>query len=192
MKFRWNWAWIGIKPALRPKRRFRNERLPAQHNARSAFKPKRIESANAQIDEFHFSFRWIGTSWSEKHKVDKNIWWWCWRFEKRPEKDSIKNKVNGKWNQKVWSCKYSSRLRIDKDYSLYRLVYRLYTICRNVEFWWSFFQEQELEELIEASKKDIYFPVSCQEYADNGATQNGSYRVQPNANISRKYISLIL
>ena len=53
-------------------------------------------------------------------------------------------------------------------------------------------EEQELEELIEASKNDIYFPVSCQEYSDNGATQNGSYRVQPNTNISRKYISLIL
>ena len=49
-------------------------------------------------------------------------------------------------------------------------------------------QEKELEELIEASKNDVYFPVSCQEYADNGATQNGSYRVQPNTNVSRKYI----
>ena len=49
-------------------------------------------------------------------------------------------------------------------------------------------KEKELEELIEASKNDIYFPVSCQEYANNGATQNGSYRVQPNTNISRKYI----
>ena len=49
-------------------------------------------------------------------------------------------------------------------------------------------KDKELEELIEASKNDIYFPISCQEYADNGATQNGSYRVQPNTNISRKYI----
>ena len=49
-------------------------------------------------------------------------------------------------------------------------------------------KEKELEELIEASKNDIYFPISCQEYADNGATQNGSYRVQPNTNISRKHI----
>ena len=49
-------------------------------------------------------------------------------------------------------------------------------------------KDKELEELIEASKNDVYFPVSCQEYADNGATQNGSYRVQPNTNISRKYI----
>ena len=49
-------------------------------------------------------------------------------------------------------------------------------------------KDKELEELIEASKNDIYFPVSCQEYADNGATQNGSYRVQPNKNISRKCI----
>ena len=49
-------------------------------------------------------------------------------------------------------------------------------------------QDQELEELIEASKNDVYFPVSCQEYADDGATQNGSYRIQPNTNISRKYI----
>ena len=50
------------------------------------------------------------------------------------------------------------------------------------------FKDQELEELIQASKNDIYFPVSCQEYADNGALKNGSYRVQPNTNISRKYI----
>ena len=49
-------------------------------------------------------------------------------------------------------------------------------------------KDKELEELIEASKNDVYFPVSCQEYADNGATQNGSYRVQPNTNISRKYV----
>ena len=49
-------------------------------------------------------------------------------------------------------------------------------------------KDKELEELIEASKNDVYFPVSCQEYADNGSVQNGSYRVQPNANISRKYI----
>ena len=49
-------------------------------------------------------------------------------------------------------------------------------------------QDKELEELIEASKNNVYFPVSCQEYADNGATQNGSYRVQPNTNISRKDI----
>ena len=49
-------------------------------------------------------------------------------------------------------------------------------------------KDKELEELIEASKNDVYFPVSCQEYADNGATQNGSYRVQPNTNIARKYI----
>ena len=52
-------------------------------------------------------------------------------------------------------------------------------------------QDQELEELIEVSKKNIYFPVSCQEYADNGAGKNGSYRVQPNTNISRKYINRI-
>ena len=50
-------------------------------------------------------------------------------------------------------------------------------------------KDKELEELIEASKNDVYFPVSCQEYADNGAVQNGSYRVQPNTNISRKYIT---
>ena len=49
-------------------------------------------------------------------------------------------------------------------------------------------KDQELEELLEASKKNIYFPVSCQEYADNGAIKNGSYRVQPNTNISRKCI----
>ena len=53
-------------------------------------------------------------------------------------------------------------------------------------------KDQELEELLETSKKDVDFPVSCQEYADNGATQNGSYRVQPNKNISRKYIQLQL
>ena len=44
---------------------------------------------------------------------------------------------------------------------------------------------EELAELLEASKKTI--PVSCQEYADNGATRNGSYIVQPSKNISRKY-----
>ena len=49
-------------------------------------------------------------------------------------------------------------------------------------------KDQELEKLIEASKKNIYFPVSCQEYADTGTTQNGSYRVQPNQNITRKCI----
>ena len=49
-------------------------------------------------------------------------------------------------------------------------------------------KDQELEELIEASKKNIDVPVSCQEYADNGVFQNGSYRVQPNKNISRKFI----
>ena len=50
-------------------------------------------------------------------------------------------------------------------------------------------KDQELAELIKASNNDIYLPVSCQEYADNGQTRNGSYRVQPNTNISRKYIS---
>ena len=50
--------------------------------------------------------------------------------------------------------------------------------------------DKELEELLLADPNSgVYFPVSCQEYADNGATQNGSYRVQPNANISRKYMS---
>ena len=48
-------------------------------------------------------------------------------------------------------------------------------------------KDKELEELIKAVNDDVYFPVSCQEYADLGASQNGSYRVQPNANISRKY-----
>ena len=53
--------------------------------------------------------------------------------------------------------------------------------------------DKELEELLLADpNSSVYFPVSCQEYADNGATQNGSYRVQPNANISRKYILLPL
>ena len=53
-------------------------------------------------------------------------------------------------------------------------------------------QDKELEELLLADPNSgVYFPVSCQEYADNGATQNGSYRVQPNANISRKYILYI-
>ena len=51
-------------------------------------------------------------------------------------------------------------------------------------------KDQELEELLEASKKDVDFPVSCQEYADNGATQNGSYRVQPDKNIPRKFIQI--
>ena len=54
-------------------------------------------------------------------------------------------------------------------------------------------QDKELEELLLADPNSgVYFPVSCQEYADTGATQNGSYRVQPNANISRKYILLPL
>ena len=54
-------------------------------------------------------------------------------------------------------------------------------------------QDKELEELLLADPNSgVYFPVSCQEYADNGATQNGSYRVQPNANISRKHILLPL
>ena len=52
-------------------------------------------------------------------------------------------------------------------------------------------KDKELEELIEAYKNDVYFPVSCQEYADSGTTQNGSYRIQPNTNISRKYIEPI-
>ena len=47
-------------------------------------------------------------------------------------------------------------------------------------------KDKELEELIEASNEDILFPVSCQEYADNGETKNGSYRVQPYEK-SRKY-----
>ena len=48
-------------------------------------------------------------------------------------------------------------------------------------------KDQELEELIEASKENNV-RVSCQEYADNGETHNGSYRVQPDSNLSRKYI----
>ena len=52
-------------------------------------------------------------------------------------------------------------------------------------------KDQELEELLESAKKNVYFPVSCQEYADSGSTQNGSYRVQPNTNISRKYIGTL-
>ena len=46
-----------------------------------------------------------------------------------------------------------------------------------------------MEELLSADPNDgVYFPVSCQEYADNGATQNGSYRVQPNKIDPRNYI----
>ena len=53
--------------------------------------------------------------------------------------------------------------------------------------------DKELEELLLSDTKTVvYFPVSCQEYADNGATQNGSYRVQPNSNIPRKYILQLL
>ena len=48
-------------------------------------------------------------------------------------------------------------------------------------------QDQELEELIKMSKEND-IRVSCQEYADNGETHNGSYRVQPYSNLSRKYI----
>ena len=42
-----------------------------------------------------------------------------------------------------------------------------------------------MEELLLADPdEDLYFPVSCQEYADQGIIKNGSYRLQPNANIS--------
>jgi len=47
-------------------------------------------------------------------------------------------------------------------------------------------KDKELEELLEVSNENVQFPVSCQEYADNGVTENGTYRVQPNSNISRK------
>ena len=43
---------------------------------------------------------------------------------------------------------------------------------------------KELKELMEASKENN-LPVSCQEYADNGEHQDGSYRVQPDTNLSR-------
>ena len=52
------------------------------------------------------------------------------------------------------------------------------------------FQDNELEELLKV-EEDSYFPVSCQEYADNGVINNGSYRVQPNVNISRYFIKIL-
>ena len=47
-------------------------------------------------------------------------------------------------------------------------------------------KDKELEKLFEVSNADVQLPVSCQEYADNGVIENGTYRVQPNSNISRK------
>ena len=45
--------------------------------------------------------------------------------------------------------------------------------------------DKELEELLSASPdEEVYFPVSCQEYADKGVIKNGSYRIQPNTTIS--------
>ena len=58
---------------------------------------------------------------------------------------------------------------------------------------WILVSDKELEELLLVDTNTVaYFPVSCQEYADNGASQNGSYRVQPNSNIPRKYIINLL
>ena len=83
-----------------------------------------------------------------------------------------------------------SKLKIfikNRDSHAAGLFKRLYT--SDFRHFWISFQDKELEELLLADPNSgVYFPVSCQEYADNGASQNGSYRVQPDANLTRKYI----
>ena len=104
-----------------------------------------------------------------------------WNFSKRHRQKSIRLKMN--------SRKLKLKIFIKtRD----RLTTATKPLTRNsATVFWIPNKDKELEELIEAYKNDVYFPVSCQEYADSGSTQNGSYRVQPNTNISRKCIKLI-